>query len=104
MIYTPTMMKRRCHSLRLLKPEKIIFALLLLGLSFGPGSAQQVLISHPGAISGEWTFSEGSGSDRVEHYSIYLTAKPTSSIEINSQLFLSHSGGPGGYRHRRQRQ
>ena len=76
--------------------QKIFHVLLLMLIIHLSGAAQKVLISHPGVISGEWTFSEGSGSDRVEHYSIYLTAKPTSSIEINSQLFLSHSGGPGG--------
>lgn len=79
-----------------MKPVRIVQALLLTLIIYGHGEAQKVLISHPGAISGEWTFSEGSGSDRVEHYSIYLTAKPTSSDDINSQLFLSHLGGPGG--------
>jgi len=95
-IYTPTGMKWLSNSLRPLKSVKSTVAALLLLISFLPGRAQQVLISHPGAISGEWTFSEGSGSDRVEHYSIYLTAKPESATDINSQLFISQMAGPGG--------
>lgn len=79
-----------------MKHSKIVYALLLMLMIHGHGSAQQVLISHPGAISGEWTFSEESGSGRVEHYSIYLTAKPESSDDLNSQLFISHQAGPGG--------
>lgn len=79
-----------------MKHSKIVYAFLLMSMIHGHGSAQQVLISHPGAISGEWTFSEESGSDRVEHYSIYLTAKPESSDDLNSQLFISHQAGPGG--------